>query len=68
MRNALIILFSFSILFSTDGKAYSVDLENATLKWTANRVTKTHWGYISMKGGILSLMGKILFQETFKLI
>jgi len=36
MRNALIILFSFSILFSADGKAYSVDLENATLKWTAN--------------------------------
>ena len=50
MRNALIILFSFSILFSGDGKAYNVDLENATLKWTANRVTKTHWGYILMKG------------------
>lgn len=51
MRNALIIIFSFSFLFSVDGKAYNVDLEDTTFKWTANRVTKSYWGYISMKEG-----------------
>ena len=66
MRNALIILFSFSFLFSGDGKAYSVDLENATLKWTANRVTKTHWGYISMKGGNIVIDGKNIISGEFQ--
>ena len=66
MRNALIILFSFSILFSADGKAYSVDLENATLKWTANTVTKTHWGYISMKGGDIVIDGKNIISGDFQ--
>ena len=66
MRNALIILFSFSILFSGDGKAYSVDLEDATLKWTANRVTKTHWGYISMKEGDIVIDGKNIISGNFQ--
>ena len=66
MRNALILLFSFSFLFSGDGKAYSVDLENATLKWTANRVTKTHWGYISMKGGHIVIDGKNIISGDFQ--
>jgi polyisoprenoid-binding protein YceI len=66
MRNALIILFSFSILFSAEGKAYSVDFENATLKWTANRVTKTHWGYILMKGGNIVIDGKNIISGDFQ--
>ena len=66
MRNALIILFSCSILFSGDEKAYSVDLENAILKWTANRVTKSHWGYISMKGGSIVIDGKNIISGDFQ--
>jgi len=66
MRNALIILFSFSFLFSGNEKAYSVDLDNATLKWTANRVTKTHWGYISMKEGDIVIDGKNIISGNFQ--
>ena len=66
MRNALIILFSFSFLFSGDGKAYSVDLDNATLKWTANKVTKNHWGYISMKGGNIVIDRKDIISGEFQ--
>ena len=65
MRNALIIIFSFSFLFSSEGKAYSIDLKNTTLKWTANRVTKTHWGYISMKGGNIVIDGKNIISGDF---
>jgi polyisoprenoid-binding protein YceI len=66
MRNTLMLLFSFSFLFSSDGKAYSIDLENTTLKWTANRVTKTHWGYITMKRGHIVIDGKNIISGDFQ--
>jgi len=66
MRNTFIILLSFSFLFSGDEKTYSVDLESSRLKWTATQVTKSHWGYISMKEGNIIIDGKNIISGEFQ--
>ncbi len=58
------ILFILSILIGNNERTYNVDLENSSLMWTAEKLTGSHWGYINLdKGAITVQKNKILSGE-----
>ncbi|SVA82375.1 uncharacterized protein METZ01_LOCUS135229, partial [marine metagenome] len=45
MKHLMALTICLSVLYSGEGKIYSVDLGRSMLKWTGTKVTGSHWGY-----------------------
>ena len=65
MKYLMALTICLSVLYSGEGKIYSVDLERSTLKWTGTKVTGSHWGYVTMKEGSVMLEEKKVLSGDF---
>ena len=65
MKYLMTLTICLSVLYSGEGKIYSVDLERSTLKWTGTKVTGSHWGYMTMKEGSVTLEEKKVLSGEF---
>ena len=65
MKHLMALTICLSMLYSGEGKIYSVDLERSTLKWTGTKVTGSHWGYVTMKEGSVTLEEKKVLSGEF---
>ena len=53
MKKYLILLILTSFLFSSEGRTFTIDLENSHLRWIAEKLTGSHWGYVNLKKGVV---------------
>ena len=53
-----------SILIGGDTKTLTVDLEKSNLRWVAEKVTGSHWGYVNVKKG--SVIKRPIFCRGLK--
>ena len=59
MRNLVLTIMIFAVA-GLQAQEYGVDVEKSTVKWTGEKLTGKHWGYIKLKSGDLTLKdGKI---------
>lgn len=65
MKTVKIFITAVAVAFSTIISAQTVDLKNSKLKWTGEKVTGTHWGYIGLKSGSLKVDGNTLKSGMF---
>ncbi len=66
MRPAIIFIFLFgSNLLIGEDISFFVDLETSKLRWTGEKVIGTHWGYVKLKEGVVSLKDNELSSGRF---
>ena len=65
MKHFMTLTIYLSVLYSGEEKIYSVDLEHSTLKWTGTKVTGSHWGYVTMKEGSVTLEDRKVLSGEF---
>jgi polyisoprenoid-binding protein YceI len=58
---ALFALFSANI-FASD---FKVDTKASQLKWTGEKVTGSHWGYVNIKSGVLKVEDNKIINGDF---
>jgi len=65
MKNYFIISILVSILIGGDTKTLTVDLEKSNLRWVAEKVTGSHWGYVNVKKGSVEIKNDRLVSGEF---
>ena len=65
MKKSLILIFCFSLIFGGKGTTFSLDVDKSSLRWTGVKVTGSHWGYIMMKEGQVTVDGKNIISGNF---
>ena len=65
MKKIIFFNVFLTILFAKDINSYIVDVDNSQLRWTANKVTGSHWGYVNIKKGEIVLNQKQIISGKF---
>ena len=65
MKKVIIPIICLSFLFAGNGKSFMVDVENTSLRWKGVKVTGSHWGYVTMKEGTVTMEGKNILAGNF---
>ena len=65
MKKMIIPIFCLSFLFAGNGKSFTVDVENTSLRWKGVKVTGSHWGYVTMKEGTVTIDGNKIIAGDF---
>ncbi len=58
MKKIIFFNVFLTILFAKDINTYLVDADNSQLRWTATKLTGSHWGYVKIKKGEIVLNQK----------
>ncbi len=64
MRNFFIAIMVFSVS-GLSAQSYKADTDKTMIKWTGEKVTGKHWGYINLKSGELTLEDGKITGGTF---
>jgi len=65
MKTFKSLITALFVLGASFGFSQSVDIAKSTLKWTGEKVTGSHWGYISLKSATLKATDKTIESGTF---
>ena len=65
MKKVIIPIICLSFLFAGNGKSFTVDVENTSLRWKGVKVTGSHWGYVTMKEGTVTIDGNKIIAGDF---
>ena len=58
MKKLFITVFFLCFVYAENEKSFILDVENTILKWTAEKVTGSHWGYVKVEAGSVMVKGK----------
>ena len=58
MKKLFIPVFFLCFVYAENEKTFTLNVENTVLRWTAEKVTGTHWGYVKVEGGSVVVKGK----------
>ena len=64
MRNFLMVVMIFAVA-GLQAQGYKVDAEKSIVKWTGEKVGGSHWGYINLKSGDLTIENEKITAGTF---
>ncbi|MBT6866065.1 MAG: YceI family protein [Candidatus Marinimicrobia bacterium] len=65
MKKFIFGIFCFSFLIAGNGKMFTVDVENTSLRWEGVKVTGSHWGYVTMQDGSVNIEGRTILSGDF---
>ncbi len=65
MKKIIFLFFCYASLLAGETKTYTVDVENSSLRWNSIKVTGSHWGFVSMQEGTISLESKNIISGEF---
>jgi len=65
MKKVIISILCISGIFAGEPKTFTVDVENTSLRWHAEKVTGSHWGYVTMNEGTVTVDGKKIVSGEF---
>ena len=58
MKKLFILFLFLSFIYSQDEKIFTLNPDNTILRWTAEKVTGAHWGYVKVESGSVMVKGK----------
>jgi hypothetical protein len=58
MKKLIIPVLFLCFVYAQNEKTFTLNVENTVLRWTAEKVTGTHWGYVKVEGGSVVVKGK----------
>ena len=58
MKKLFIPVLFLSFVYAQNEKTFTLNPDNTVLRWTAEKVTGTHWGYVKVEGGSVVVKGK----------
>ena len=58
MKKLFILVLFLSLIYTQNEKTFTLNPDNTVLRWTAEKVTGTHWGYVKVESGSVMVKGK----------
>ena len=58
MKKLFILVLFLSLIYTQNEKTFTLNPDNTVLRWTAEKVTGSHWGYVKVEGGSVVVKGK----------
>ena len=58
MKKLFIPVILLCFVYAESEKTFTLNADNTVLRWTAEKVTGTHWGYVKVEGGSVVVKGK----------
>ena len=58
MKKLFIPVILLCFVYAESEKTFTLNADNTVLRWTAEKVTGTHWGYVKVESGSVMVKGK----------